>query len=145
MYTLLARSAFERYLNQVFAFMDEPVSRWTMEELMPFIGFVALIAGCFSLLILFIRMLNQGAIDNDNEQKPVIETQAKIILVERLSDKYNVSFTYYCTFECEDGTRHRLNIPKASWNNYVEGDRGTVVFQGTKFKSFTLNRSTEQS
>jgi hypothetical protein len=143
MYALLAMSSIERYFNQVFAFMNEPAGRLTMEDLMPFIGFVALVAGCISLLIVVVRWVNEDAAKGDNAHKPVVETQAKIILVERIPDRHHTAFSYYCTFECKDGTRQRLNIPKEAWNNYVEGDRGIVVFQGTKFKSFTLNRDSE--
>ena len=46
------------------------------------------------------------------------------------------STTYYATFQVESGDRMELSIPDRDYGYLVEGDRGSLTFQGTRFLSF---------
>ena len=46
------------------------------------------------------------------------------------------STTYYATFQFESGDRLELHIPHHEFGYLVEGDRGQLTFQGTRFLSF---------
>ena len=46
------------------------------------------------------------------------------------------STSYYATFEFESGDRLELHIPNHQFGYLVEGDRGKLTFQGTRFLSF---------
>ena len=43
---------------------------------------------------------------------------------------------YYTTFQFESGDRLELQIPYNQFGYLVEGDRGKLTFQGTRFVSF---------
>ena len=43
---------------------------------------------------------------------------------------------YYATFQVESGDRMELAIPDRDYGYLVEGDRGSLTFQGTRFLSF---------
>ena len=44
--------------------------------------------------------------------------------------------TYYATFQVESGDRLELEVPSNQYGMLVEGDRGRLSFQGTRFLSF---------
>ena len=44
---------------------------------------------------------------------------------------------YYATFQVESGDRMELSIPDRDYGYLVEGDRGNLAFQGTRFLSFS--------
>lgn len=44
--------------------------------------------------------------------------------------------SYYITFQVESGDRMELNVPSTEYGYIVEGDRGNLTFQGTRFVSF---------
>ena len=46
------------------------------------------------------------------------------------------STTYYATFQFESGDRLELHIPRSQIGYLVEGDRGKLTFQGTRFLGF---------
>lgn len=46
------------------------------------------------------------------------------------------STTYYATFQFESGDRLELHIPGSQFGYLVEGDRGMLTFQGTRFLGF---------
>lgn len=44
--------------------------------------------------------------------------------------------SYYVTFQVESGDRMELHVPGAQFGLMVEGDRGDLTFQGTRFLEF---------
>ena len=46
------------------------------------------------------------------------------------------STTYYVTFQVESGDRMELHIPGHEFGLLVEGDRGNLSFQGTRYLGF---------
>lgn len=83
-----------------------------------------------------------------NNKQPIIPVEAKIV-----AKRYDVSHhhhhngsdnmhhssstSYYATFELTNGERMELPIPSNDFGMLVEGDEGTLQFQGTRFISFT--------
>ena len=49
------------------------------------------------------------------------------------------STTYYATFQVESGDRMELKVPSDQYGMLVEGDRGRLSFQGTRFLNFERN------
>lgn len=47
--------------------------------------------------------------------------------------------TYYVTFEVESGDRIELVVPSREYGLMVNGDQGTLTFQGTRYISFDRN------
>ena len=48
----------------------------------------------------------------------------------------HTSTTYFVTFQVSSGDRMELLVPGTEFGLMVEGDRGRVTFQGTRFLSF---------
>lgn len=46
------------------------------------------------------------------------------------------STTYYVTFQVESGDRMEFQIPRSEYGFLVEGDRGQLTFQGTRYLGF---------
>ena len=46
------------------------------------------------------------------------------------------STTYYVTFQVESGDRMELHLSGSQYGLIVEGDRGLLTFQGTRFLNF---------
>lgn len=49
------------------------------------------------------------------------------------------STTYYVTFQVESGDRMELNVAGHEYGLLVEGDRGNLTFQGTRYLGFQRN------
>ena len=82
---------------------------------------------------------------NKNNKSPRLTVEAKI--VEKRTDyrrtrsgtnnMHSHSRTdYYVTFEVESGDRMELEIQSNQFGYLVEGDRGKLTFQGTRFLDF---------
>jgi hypothetical protein len=46
------------------------------------------------------------------------------------------STSYYVTFEVRGGERHELQLTGPQFGTLVEGDRGQLSMQGTRYKGF---------
>lgn len=55
------------------------------------------------------------------------------------SGQSSASTSYYMTFEFEDGERLELGLNGNEFGLLVEGDHGTLTYQGTRFIGFTRN------
>ena len=52
---------------------------------------------------------------------------------------HSTSTTYYVTFEVQSGDRMELRVPHYEFGLLVEGDVGTLSFQGTRYLGFARN------
>lgn len=84
---------------------------------------------------------------NYNNKQPVLTVAAKVV-----SKRTNVSSsmhnhgdgmahhssttTYYATFEVESGDRMEFHVNGSEYGMLVEGDRGKLTFQGTRYLGF---------
>ena len=98
-------------------------------------------------LIIF-TIIKNIQVNMHNNKQPIIPVEAKIV-----TKRYNVSHhhhhnsdtmhhtssntSYYVTFEMSNGERMELQVPTSEFGMMVEGDQGTLQFQGTRFISFT--------
>ena len=49
---------------------------------------------------------------------------------------YHTSTTYYVTFQVESGDRMELHVSGHEYGLFVEGDKGRLTFQGTRYLGF---------
>ena len=49
---------------------------------------------------------------------------------------HHTSTTYYVTFQVESGDRMELQVDGTEYGMLIEGDRGELSFQGTRYLSF---------
>lgn len=97
-------------------------------------------------LIIF-SIIKSISVSMHNNKQPIIPVEAKIV-----TKRYDVSHrrhhhadnmhhhssstSYYVTFEMANGERMELKVPSNEFGMLVEGDTGTLQFQGTRFISF---------
>ena len=55
-------------------------------------------------------------------------------------DHVSSSTTYYVTFQVESGDRIELSVDGGEYGLLVEGDRGRLTFQGTRYRGFERSR-----
>jgi len=81
-----------------------------------------------------------------NNAQPVLIVDAEVVS-KRLDVSYNhhsndnnisyhSSTTYYVTFQVESGDRIEFLVPDNEYGLIVEGDRGRLKFQGTRYLGF---------
>jgi hypothetical protein len=102
----------------------------------------------FFLLILgvFVFVLIQGFSQwNKNNHSPRLTVDATIVAKRNHISRHHhgtdmhmhhTTSTYYVTFQVESGDRMELPVPGNQFGLLIEGDRGKLSFQGTRFLSF---------
>ena len=85
---------------------------------------------------------------NRNNHSPVLHVRA-VVVTKRISVSrhmhsgadhhamHHTSTRYYATFQVESGDRMELSLSGQEYGMLAEGDTGILVFQGTRYKSFT--------
>lgn len=98
-------------------------------------------------LIIFSMIKGVGQWKYNNSQ-PVLTVTAKLVSkrtnVSRSTTHHGDDFhhhshtstTYYITFEVESGDRMELCVSGEQYGLLVEGDRGQLTFQGTRYLAF---------
>lgn len=119
----------------------------------PFGGF-GMMFGLFPIMfflvfgIIIFSMIRNISVSMKNNKQPIIPVEAKIAAkrydVSHHSrnhgdnhNHYSSSTRYFVTFEMTNGERMELETPANEFGMMVEGDTGTLEFQGTRFISFT--------
>ena len=82
--------------------------------------------------------------ERQNDQSPRLTVKAKVVAKRThfrrgSSTSHTVGHgytTYFATFEVESGDRMELQLQGSAYGLVVEGDRGKLTFQGTRFLSF---------
>ncbi len=102
-----------------------------------FIGIFALSFG----MILFVLIKGIGQW-NKNNHSPRLTVNA-LIVAKRTQvshgagrNHHHHSTTYYVTFQVDSGDRMELVVGGYQYGMLVEGDRGQLTFQGTRFLDF---------
>ena len=97
----------------------------------------------FGLIIA--SVVRSGKQWNKNNHSPRLTVDARV-----LAKRHNVSRrrsagehhhyrtvnTYYVTFEVESGDRMELQLPSHKYGLLIEGDKGKLTFQGTRYLGF---------
>lgn len=105
-----------------------------------FLPFVLVFGIFLFVIIISIRQWNK-----DNHA-PRLTVSATVVgrrqhRSNRAGDHHHTHTSYYITFQVDSGDRMELHIPVNEFGYIVEGDRGQLTFQGSRFISFqrTLN------
>jgi hypothetical protein len=122
-----------------------------MSSIMPIIVGIG-----FSLIcgIIIVTVVRSGTQCIKNNNSPVLTIAMKIV-TKRIAvsrhqhhhggdmtmDHQTSSTTYYATFESENGDRMELRVPDKEYGMLVEGDMGSLTYQGTRYKSFVRDRA----
>ena len=110
---------------------------------------MGLISGFFGLFPLFftimfcvvfgtiISTVVKGAKQNHrNNHSPRVTSDATVV-TKRTHVWGDHSHTdYYATFQFDSGDRLELEVPRNEFGYLVEGDKGKLTFQGTRFLEF---------
>ena len=109
-----------------------------MFEIMFFIVFL-LFLGFF--IVTIVRSIGEW---NKNNHSPRLTVPATIVTKRTNVTHHHTgethhthtSTSYYVTFQVESGDRMELQVSGKEYGLLVEGDRGTLSFQGTRYLSF---------
>ena len=93
-------------------------------------------------IVILVKIIGQW---HNNNQSPRLTVPAVVVAKRghtthhhdagNLSHSHS-STTYYVTFQFESGDRLELHVPHNQFGYLVEGDRGALTFQGTRFLGF---------
>ena len=93
-------------------------------------------------IVILVKIIGQW---HNNNQSPRLTVEATVVAkrghTTHHHDAGNMhhshsSTTYYATFQFESGDRLELHVPHSQFGYLVEGDRGALTFQGTRFLGF---------
>jgi Protein of unknown function (DUF2500) len=115
-----------------------------MFDIVPiFIGAVFVIV-ISVFVIVIVKGISQW---NSNNKQPVLSVAAEVVTkrskVSGGSNDTSASTWYYVTFEVESGDRMEFHVKAQEYGTLVEGDRGTLTFQGTRYLGFERNRQSQ--
>ena len=103
---------------------------------------VAFVAVAVVIIVTAIRGLGQW---HQNNNSPRLTVQATVVAKRTNvthhqsgndAAQYHTSTTYYATFQVESGDRMEFHLAGNEYGLLVEGDKGKLSFQGTRFLGF---------
>ena len=95
--------------------------------------FFVMLALIFTIIIVKIfQSMNQKKDDNS----PRLTTEATVVTKRTHVWGDHSRTDYYVTFQFPSGDRMELEIPHSQFGYLVEGDKGQLTFQGTRFLNF---------
>ena len=94
--------------------------------------------------VVLFRIIGQW---NKNNHSPRLTVEATVVAKRHHTSRHHhggvndfhhssSDTSYYATFQFESGDRLELHIPRSQIGYLVEGDRGKLTFQGTRFLGF---------
>lgn len=99
-----------------------------------FIPFFAVFILIFVMVIgTFAKSMKQ---EKKNDQSPRLTAEATVVAKRTHVRGDHAHTTYYATFQFPSGDRLELNVPYNEFGYLVEGDKGSLTFQGTRFLGF---------
>jgi hypothetical protein len=91
-------------------------------------------------VIVFAKIITQWNKDNHS---PRLTVQATVVAKRQHSHHHHGTdlhshhtSSYYVTFQVDSGDRMELHVPGNEYGLLIEGDRGTLSFQGSRFLGF---------
>ena len=109
---------------------------------------IAVIGFAVILGIIVVSAVRGAAQWKKNNDSPVLTVEAEVV-AKRLDvqtwhhagNDHHMGHTssrtyYYATFQVESGDRMEFQVPDLEYGLLVEGDRGKLTFQGTRYQGF---------
>ena len=81
-------------------------------------------------------LVKNGKQNRKNNASPRLTSEATVVTKRTHVWGDHSRTTYFATFQFESGDRLELEIPRDRFGYLVEGDRGKLHFQGTRFLDF---------
>ena len=95
------------------------------------------------VIVMFVVTLAKNLAQwNHNNHSPRLTVDAEVVSRYGNTTHHNhdghihSSTTYYVVFQVESGDRMEFKVPRSEYGFLVEGDRGTLSFQGTRYLGF---------
>jgi hypothetical protein len=107
--------------------------------------FVLVSAFMVVVFALFIGLFTFGIVRalwrwNRNNNSPLISVPAEVVArrghYTPASGDSSSSTSYYVTFQVQGGERREMHLTGSQYGVLVEGDRGELKYQGTRYKGF---------
>ena len=100
--------------------------------------FPLLFLGMFGLVFGMIvsTLLKSRKQERKNDASPRLSSDATVVTKRTHVWGDHSRTDYYATFQFESGDRLELKIPRDRFGYLVEGDKGKLHFQGTRFLDF---------
>lgn len=96
-----------------------------------FLAFFGLISGTF-----ISTMVKNSRQNRENNNSPRLSTEATVVAKRTKVSGDHSHTTYFATFQFESGDRLEMEIPHNQFGYLVEGDKGKLSFQGTRYLGF---------
>lgn len=112
--------------------------------------FIFMIVFLIILCVVIINLVRGLGTWNKNNHAPVLTVDVIVVakrisvthhhnnVVDGMNHTANSTF-YYVTFQVDSGDRFELGVSGTDYGILVEGDKGKLTFQGTRFKEFKRN------
>ena len=96
--------------------------------------FMAMFGLVFGMIIS--TLIKNGKQNRKNDTSPRLTSEATVVTKRTHVRGDHAHTTYFATFQFESGDRLELEIPRDRFGYLVEGDKGKLHFQGTRFLNF---------
>lgn len=88
-------------------------------------------------IVMFVVIISKSISENrKNDHSPVLTVTATVVTKRTHVWGDHSRTNYYVTFQVASGDRMELNVPHNQFGYLVEGDQGSLTFQGTRFLGF---------
>ncbi len=104
-----------------------------MDAVFPIL-FIAMFGLVFGLIVS--TLVKNSKQERKNDASPRLTSEASVVTKRTHVWGDHSRTDYYATFQFESGDRLELKIPRDRFGYLVEGDRGKLHFQGTRFLDF---------
>lgn len=86
--------------------------------------------------IIVATLVQKGRESRKNDNSPRVTSQSEVVTKRTQVRGDHARTTYFATFQFESGDRLELEVPHNQFGYLVEGDKGKLTFQGTRFLDF---------
>ena len=91
---------------------------------------------CFVFGMILSTVVKNARQNRQNNNSPRITSETTVVTKRTHVWGDHSHTNYYATFQFESGDRLELEVPHNQFGYLVEGDRGKLTFQGTRFLNF---------
>ena len=104
-----------------------------MDFLFPFL-FLGMFGLVFGMIVS--TLVKNSKQERKNDASPRLTCEATVVTKRTQVRGDHAHTTYFATFQFASGDRLEMQIPHDRFGYLVEGDRGNLTFQGTRFLGF---------